>query len=248
MTEPTTRGTVKWFNSEKGFGFIATAQHGELFVHVSQIPSGTILEPGTVVTCGVREGRRGLEATNVRVVGAPPRASGPAAARGGPAGRPARPAATTTPAPAKAAAPPGPSSVKITLIGRPKEVRPLAAPGQTPPPCYALVMDTNLDKQPPLPKGVPPINTATTYLVIVSGKQWRKVAQALADDADDRVVIEGYGGLDPLAPKMITIRATAVNSTALQRAKRAAATGGQEQSDAADEAQPGEPTEEGANS
>lgn len=245
MTEPTIRGTVKWFNSEKGFGFITTAQHGELFVHVSQIPGGTVLEPGASVTCGVREGRRGLEATNVRVIGAPVRADGPAGPRQGPSGRPPRPAGpSAAPAPAKAAAPPGPSSVKITLIGRPKEVRPLGAPGQTPPPCYALVMDTNLDKQPPLPKGVPPISTATSYLVIVSGKQWRKVAQALADDAEDRVVIEGYCGLDPLVPKMITIRATAVNSTALQRAKRAAATG--EQDEAADAAQPDEPAEEGA--
>ncbi len=242
MTEPTIRGTVKWFNSEKGFGFITTAQHGELFVHVSQISGGTVLEPGASVTCGVREGRRGLEATNVRVVGAPARTDASAGPRQAPATRPARPAGP--PAPAKAAAPPGPSSVKITLIGRPKEVRPLGAPGQNPPPCYGLVMDTNLEKQPPLPKGVPPISTATSYLVIVSGKQWRKVAQALADDAEDRVVIEGYCGLDPLAPKMITIRATAVNSTALQRAKRAAMTAEEDQ--AADQAQPEEPAEEGA--
>ena len=235
MAEPTVTGSVKWFNSEKGFGFITT-ERGDVFVHVSQLPAGrTALEPGASVSCGVRQGRKGLEAVEVQVLsepaGAPARpASGPArpapaAARPGPAGpRPGPPPASGQRPPQVRSAPPlpgasGPITVKMTVIGRPVEVRPLAASAETAS-CFALVLETDPNKLPTLPKGLPPASGSTAYLVLVAGRQWRRVAEAIASDPEDRLVIEGYGGLDPLAPQMITVRATAVTTTARQRAAR----------------------------
>ncbi|MFN8028640.1 MAG: cold-shock protein [Acidimicrobiia bacterium] len=63
-------GTVKWFNSEKGFGFIAREQGDDVFVHFSAI-QGTgykTLEEGQRVEFDVGPGRKGEEAQNVRAV------------------------------------------------------------------------------------------------------------------------------------------------------------------------------------
>ncbi|MBQ1207788.1 MAG: cold-shock protein [Lachnospiraceae bacterium] len=61
------KGTVKWFNSEKGYGFI-TAEGGEdVFVHFSAINAEGFktLEEGQAVTFDVVEGNRGKQAANV---------------------------------------------------------------------------------------------------------------------------------------------------------------------------------------
>ncbi len=61
-------GTVKWFNSSKGFGFITPADGGEdLFVHHSSIKTGSYagLVEGQQVEFEVGEGRKGPCATNV---------------------------------------------------------------------------------------------------------------------------------------------------------------------------------------
>ena len=65
-----TTGTVKWFNSEKGFGFIAREGGDDVFVHFSAI-EGTgykSLEEGQKVEFEVGPGRKGDEARNVRVI------------------------------------------------------------------------------------------------------------------------------------------------------------------------------------
>ena len=61
------QGTVKWFNAEKGFGFIERENGDDVFVHFSAIqPEGfKSLEEGQAVTFSVEEGNRGPQATNV---------------------------------------------------------------------------------------------------------------------------------------------------------------------------------------
>jgi len=64
-------GTVKWFNAEKGFGFIALNGGGkDVFVHISALErSGlTSLAEGQLVIVDVVEGRKGLEAARVRLI------------------------------------------------------------------------------------------------------------------------------------------------------------------------------------
>ncbi|ASS74334.1 cold-shock protein [Tumebacillus algifaecis] len=62
-----TKGTVKWFNAEKGYGFI-TAEGGEdVFVHFSAIKADGFktLEEGQNVTFEIVDGNRGPQASNV---------------------------------------------------------------------------------------------------------------------------------------------------------------------------------------
>ena len=63
-------GTVKFFNSEKGFGFISREQGDDVFVHFSNIQASGYrsLEEGQRVEFDVAPGRKGEEAQNVRVV------------------------------------------------------------------------------------------------------------------------------------------------------------------------------------
>ena len=63
-------GTVKWFNNEKGYGFIAREGGDDVFVHFSNIQSSgyRTLEEGQRVEFDVAPGRKGEEAQNVRVV------------------------------------------------------------------------------------------------------------------------------------------------------------------------------------
>jgi CspA family cold shock protein len=62
-------GTVKWFNSEKGFGFISQDNGADVFVHFSAIQMNgyRVLEEGQVVEFEVQEGPKGLQAVDVRV-------------------------------------------------------------------------------------------------------------------------------------------------------------------------------------
>ena len=65
-----TTGTVKFFNAEKGFGFISREQGDDVFVHFSNIlgEGYKSLDEGQRVEFDVAPGRKGEEAQNVRVV------------------------------------------------------------------------------------------------------------------------------------------------------------------------------------
>ncbi len=66
------KGTVKFFNGGKGFGFIAGEDGKEYFVHKSALKEGTILNENDAVTFDVEEGDRGPKAANVAKEGSAP--------------------------------------------------------------------------------------------------------------------------------------------------------------------------------
>jgi CspA family cold shock protein len=66
-------GKVKWYDADKGFGFLTRDDGGEVFVHSTALESaGTQLKPGQRVEFGIAEGRRGTQALQVRVLEPPP--------------------------------------------------------------------------------------------------------------------------------------------------------------------------------
>ena len=71
MSDQIESGTVKWFNDEKGYGFIARENGDDVFVHFSAINAEgrkTLLE-GQQVSFEVETGQKGPQASNVTVVG-----------------------------------------------------------------------------------------------------------------------------------------------------------------------------------
>ena len=65
-------GQVKWYDVEKGFGFLTSDDGGDVFVHGTAVVSGQELKPGQKVEFGVADGKRGLQALAVTVLDAPP--------------------------------------------------------------------------------------------------------------------------------------------------------------------------------
>jgi cold shock protein len=64
------QGTVKWFNNDKGYGFISQADGEDVFVHFSAIQTEGYksLEEGQTVEFEVTQGPKGKQAANVRPV------------------------------------------------------------------------------------------------------------------------------------------------------------------------------------
>jgi cold shock protein len=66
-------GKVKWFDAEKGFGFLSQESGPDVYVHADALPEGTAatLKAGTRVEFGIAQGRRGDQALQVRILEAP---------------------------------------------------------------------------------------------------------------------------------------------------------------------------------
>ena len=69
-------GKVKWFDADKGFGFLSQEDGPDVYVHADALPEGTSsLKPGTRVEFGIAQGRRGEQALQVRVLDRAPSVS-----------------------------------------------------------------------------------------------------------------------------------------------------------------------------
>lgn len=65
-------GKVKWYDVEKGFGFLSKDEGGDVFVRSAALPDGVpTLKPGTRVEFGIAQGRKGDQALQVRVLDEP---------------------------------------------------------------------------------------------------------------------------------------------------------------------------------
>ena len=64
-------GKVRFYNEDKGFGFIQGEDGQQVFLHASVLPEGAEVHQGTRLEYGVAEGKRGPQALSVRVLDAP---------------------------------------------------------------------------------------------------------------------------------------------------------------------------------
>jgi CspA family cold shock protein len=62
------KGTVKWFNERKGYGFIEGEDKKDIFVHRNSIPDGTILNEGDQVEYEKEDSDKGPQATNIKKI------------------------------------------------------------------------------------------------------------------------------------------------------------------------------------
>ena len=107
------------------------------------------------------------------------------------------------------------TTVKLTLVGRPAS----KILDKSTYFAFALQVKT----APSLPKGLPtPAETTQNYVCYVASKQWRTVAEALVDDEQDQLILEGFPQVNP-ENGSIKVFASNVTTKNLQKAKRASA-------------------------
>jgi hypothetical protein len=102
-------------------------------------------------------------------------------------------------------------SAKLTLVGRPGKIIEKE---------HVIITTLTSDKAPSIPRGVPKApETPVVYLVFIARKQWERVAEALAADEDDRLVVTGYPVLDK-ETEAIVVLGQSVITTSQQEKKR----------------------------
>jgi len=101
------------------------------------------------------------------------------------------------------------TTVKITVIGRPKQILPSGE---------VIIVTLRSERPPSLPKGLPTPSAPTDYAILIARKQWQKVEAAI-QQPEDKLIIEGYPTHDPRF-NGITVLATQVTTRDQQAAKR----------------------------
>jgi cold shock CspA family protein len=185
-------GTVKWFSADKGYGFLTTDQGDDVFVPMAALAAGrTTLPPGERVYFGVREGRKGPEATAVHLGALPP---------------PPGPALPTLMLPQPAI----PVDLRLKIAARPPDFAMLGRPDR-PPSLIAFRVEV---PPPPLANGMPVPKASTILLALVPLKLWKLVRDELKTDADTPLLFSGYCSTDARTRGMLVVRAMHMDTAA----------------------------------